>query len=243
MSRGCSPHAGKAAEQWRALHHVLLRLGAYVHYLDPQRDNPDQVFTANGGLVRRNRVVLSRFRHPERQGEEAVFRHWFECEGFEIAGRQDFFFEGEGDALFAGSTLLAGYGIRSQAKAYDRIAQHLEVRTLVLCELVDPHFYHLDLVLCPLRSDLVLCYEGGLTAASMERLRSVVEVLRVPYEEACQFVCNSIVLGHDVVMPARCPRTISLLESLGFFCHVLEVSEFLKGGGAVKCMVLHLDRW
>jgi len=39
---------------------------------------PDMVFTANAGLVLGDTVVLSRFFHKERQGEEPFFKQWFE---------------------------------------------------------------------------------------------------------------------------------------------------------------------
>jgi len=62
-----------ALRQWLRLHHLFIRFGAWVEYVDPAPEQPDMVFTANAGLVKGNKVVLSRFKHEERQGEEAFF--------------------------------------------------------------------------------------------------------------------------------------------------------------------------
>lgn len=62
----------RAVEQWQQLYRILQRYAA-VDLATPQRGWPDMVFTANAGLVLGKTVVLSRFFHKERQGEEPVF--------------------------------------------------------------------------------------------------------------------------------------------------------------------------
>src|SRR4030095_15902910 len=65
--------AETAVTQWRNLHDVLAQ-HAKLHLVRPQSGLPDMVFTANAGLVVGRRVVLSRFLHRERQGEEHYFK-------------------------------------------------------------------------------------------------------------------------------------------------------------------------
>lgn len=59
-------------------------------------------------------------------------------------------------------------------------------------------------------------------------------------EEALTFCANSIVLGSTVVMPACPDRVRAQLEEWGFD-FVVEVAEFLKGGGAIRCLANPLD--
>ena len=66
----------RAVEQWEKLYHVL-KDKAIVDLVTPQKGWPDLVFTANAGLVLGKNVVLSRFLHKERQGEEPYFKEWF----------------------------------------------------------------------------------------------------------------------------------------------------------------------
>ena len=101
----------RAVEQWQKLHQVLKDV-AIVDLVDPAKGWPDMVFTANAGLVLGTNVVLSRFFHKERQGEEPYFKAWFEENGFTVYELpKDLPFEGAGDALFdrEGRWLWAGY--------------------------------------------------------------------------------------------------------------------------------------
>src|SRR5882724_11859248 len=76
-----SPEA--AASQWRQLRD-LLKTSGEVDEITPQPGLPDMVFTANAGIVVGKKMVLSRFLHRERQGEEPQFKKWFKKQGFEI---------------------------------------------------------------------------------------------------------------------------------------------------------------
>jgi N-dimethylarginine dimethylaminohydrolase len=73
----------RAAEQWQKLHHII-QDHAIVDLVNPHVGIPDMVFTANAGLVLGKTVVLSRFFHKERQGEEPFFKQWFEENGYTV---------------------------------------------------------------------------------------------------------------------------------------------------------------
>jgi N-dimethylarginine dimethylaminohydrolase len=44
-----------------------------------------------------------------------------------------------------------------------------------------------------------------------------------------------------VVLPAGCSGTERLLEERGYRPHPVPLSEFMKSGGAAKCLTLALD--
>src|SRR6478752_6695005 len=89
-----------AKQQWRALYDVLTD-HATVRLVLPQPGSPDMVFTANAGLVKGRKFIVSRFRYPERQYEEPYFADWFMDRGYEVSLMpRDVPFEGAGDALF-----------------------------------------------------------------------------------------------------------------------------------------------
>lgn len=73
----------KAQEQWQGLYQKISER-ASVDLVKPQPGWPDMVFTANAGLILGDQVVLSRFLHPERQGEEPFFKEWFESQGHTV---------------------------------------------------------------------------------------------------------------------------------------------------------------
>ena len=106
-----------ATRQWRSLKAILEEVGAKVETLKPVEGLPDLVFTANAALVHREQAILARFRHPQRQGEEPYDEAWLAAHGFRVVRPPTgVFFEGAGDALFCGDTLLAGYRIRRDAR-------------------------------------------------------------------------------------------------------------------------------
>ena len=107
MSLTNIPDLALAERQWNALYHLFTaEIGVTVELIPQAEECPDMVFTANAGLVRGQFVLLSNFRHPQRQVEVAPFRAWFESKGYEaIEPPEDVYFEGEGDALFALSRL------------------------------------------------------------------------------------------------------------------------------------------
>ena len=60
------------------LRRALEDAGATVELIPPVAGLPDLVFPANAAVVLDGKVLLARFRHPERAGEEPHFRRAFE---------------------------------------------------------------------------------------------------------------------------------------------------------------------
>lgn len=237
-----APHKGRALQQWITLHHTIIRLGAWVEYVQQGSGLPDMVFTANGGLISGTNAVLPKFRYRERQGEEPLFQSWLSTHGFSCLTLTSGAFEGEGDALFVGSTLIGGYGFRTDRAVYQEIKSLLGIPDVLEMELIDSRFYHLDTCFCPLRPDVAMIYEPAFRPDEVAGLERLTKLIKVPEQDAVKFVCNSVVLGRDIVMPAGCPDTVKLVEQEGFSVHAVELDEFIKAGGAAKCLSLRLDR-
>src|SRR5262249_49829615 len=148
-----------AKQQWRALYDVLTD-HATVRLVLPQPGSPDMVFTANAGLVKGKRFIVSRFRYPERQYEEPYFADWFMDRGYDVhLMPRDVPFEGAGDALFDRGThiLWMAHGHRSISEAREVLFAKLKVNVVTL-KLVDQRFYHLDTCFCPLEGGFLLYY-------------------------------------------------------------------------------------
>ncbi len=239
MHRGRDANPELAREQWQRLHDILAALGAQIELLTPQPGLPDMVFTANAGLVIGNRFFPSQFRHKERQGEQPHFEAWFEDNGHKIDRLQpDRVFEGEGDALFCGDILFCGYRFRSDIQSHQELAERLQ-RLVVSVELVDERFYHLDTCFCPLPDGGAVWFPPAFDAYAQ---RSIQEhcgaMIEVTPEEAVHFSCNAVVLNRDIVLPEGCPKLCAALGNRGYSCHPLPMSEFIKAGGACKCLTL-----
>lgn len=242
MSRTRQADQKLAIEQWEGLVAILTRLGVEILQLAPAPGLPDLVFTANAALIYKRRAILSHFRHPQRQGEESLCAAWFKQHAFTVEilpeGR---FFEGAGDALFCGDTLIAGYRIRSDVHSQQLIGD-LVAREVIPLELVDAHYYHLDTCFCPLSANEAIWYPGAFDdygrRAIQERIATLIPVAD---EEARSFACNAVVVGKNVVTNTGCPRLHHDLATRGYTPHETPLSEFVKAGGSAKCLTLRLD--
>jgi N-dimethylarginine dimethylaminohydrolase len=235
----------QATAQWEELHCALSEI-AQVEFVEPRPGSPDMVFTANAGLVHRGVVALSSFLHPERQGEEPHFRQWFYDSGFGICDvPRGTPFEGEGDALFAtdGSCLWAGHGIRTRESSHRQLRDTWKIDVVPL-RLVDRRFYHLDTCFCPLFGGFVMYYAAAFDAPSMARIEAHYpeeKRILVSQTDALSFACNAINIGQTIVLPEISNDLQLRLESLGFRVVQVRLTEFLKAGGAAKCLALRIS--
>ncbi len=243
VERAANPHVARV--QWDALMAVLEKdCGAMLERIEPARGLPDMVFTANAGVVVGRTVVLSQFRYPERQPEEKQFERWFRDHGYEIMRLPPgLFFEGAGDLLGTEDVWFGGHRQRSDIRAYQFLGS-LAGRDILPLELVDPRFYHLDTCFCPLSGGEVIWFPGAFTqdgqAAIMGHFTESRRIA-VSEEEAVRFACNAVCIGKHVVIPEGCPDAMRRLTVLGYTTHAVSLSEFIKAGGAAKCLTLALN--
>lgn len=234
----------RAVEQWHNLHKIL-KDHAIVDLAPPQKGWPDMVFTANAGLVLGDNVVLSRFLHKERQGEEPYFKQWFEENGYKVYELpKDLPFEGAGDALLdrEGRWLWAGYGFRSELDSHPYLAKWLDIEVLSL-RLIDERFYHLDTCFCPLTDGYLLYYPAAFDSYSNRLIEMrVAPQKRIAIDEtdAVNFACNAVNVDRVVVMNKASDALKARLTDIGFQILETPLTEFLKAGGAAKCLTLRV---
>jgi N-dimethylarginine dimethylaminohydrolase len=241
MSRAREVNHALACDQWAHLCRTLAGLKQHMKLVPAEKDWPDMVFTANAGLVQGRRVMLGNFRFAERAGEQHGFEQWFRGQGFEVTRVPPrMVFEGEGDALWFNGTLVCAHGYRTDRAAHEIVRTWCGAPILSVA-LADPRYYHLDTCFCPLDTRSAMWHPGAFDEASRKALQALIpDLIEVPAIEAECFACNAIVLGRDVVIPEGCAGTGAALKHREFRTHEVPMSEFIKAGGACKCLVLHL---
>lgn len=233
-----------AKRQWERLHRAVLATGASVELLAPEPNVPDLVFTANGGLVWGDAVLLPRFAHPERQAEEPYFREWFSRHGFRISETpKGQYFEGEGDVVIRDGFAFMGTHARTSPGAAETLSRFtgLEVVTL---QLNPKGFYHLDTCMfCDGPSGALFYCPEAFTAEDRLKIEARVDAPQrvvIGLDEARHFACNTVILGDTAISPCSPASFVEKLEAAGLKSVMVDLSEFLKAGGAAKCLVLHL---
>jgi len=235
-----------------ALRAAIEAAGGHVETVGAVKGLPDLVFPANAAVVLDGKVLLARFRHPERQGEEPHFRAAFQqlkARGLvdEIVDLPEgLFHEGAGDAIWDADRrhFWCGYGPRSSQGALSAVRRTFG-QEIVPLELATDRFYHLDTCFCPLAGGKVLYYPPAFTPEARATIRAkVAEADRIEAsdEEAAAFCVNAVNLDSRIVM-ARAPESLrAKLRAKGYALTEVDLSPFILSGGAAYCMTLRLDR-
>ncbi len=241
------PDPDLAVQQWTGLVAVIEAAGGRVEVVAQRQDSPDMVYAMNLGLALEagtRRVAMSHMRYAERRRETRSATRWFQRAGFQVStpGRDGVgaHFEA-GDAFPYAGRLVIGYGPRTEELALKHLATDFEVDVQGV-RITHPGMYHLDLAFCPLDKRRAMVCPSAFDEASAEALLALVpEPILLSEEDALTFCANSVVLGRTIVMPACPPRVRDELEAAGFTVVLIDVSEFHKGGGSVRCLTNPLD--
>ena len=237
----------RARLQWDVLRTTYLSLGHRVDLIDPVAGQPDMVFAANGGLVIGGRAYGAKFRFPERAAEGGAYAAWLTGQGYRVVEptRTN---EGEGDFLALGSMILAGTGFRTSIEAHIEAADALD-RPVVSLELVDPRFYHLDVAIAVLDDGNgsapadIAYYPGAFSRHSQRTLRDLFpDAIRCTEDDARAFGLNAVSDGKNVVLPAAATSLATSLRRRGYTPVPVELGEFVKSGGSVKCCTMEMHR-
>jgi N-dimethylarginine dimethylaminohydrolase len=249
MDLADQPDPAATRDQWDAIAAAITAAGGSVEVIAQRPDAPDMVYAMNLGLPflggpTGRLALLSHMRYPERRMETATAAGWFADRGYDVRtiGSEGVgaHFEA-GDAFAWRGDLVAGFGPRTEKLALKHLAHELDV-TVHGVRITHLGMYHLDLAFCPLDETRAMVCPDAFDATSARKLLDLVpEPLVLTEAEAMTFCANSIVVGTTVIMPVCPDRVRAQLEAWGFDVVVVGVSEFLKGGGAIRCLTNPLD--
>jgi N-dimethylarginine dimethylaminohydrolase len=241
-----------ARREWERLRQTLKQLGARIELVPPAAELRDLVFTANGAVVMDDVALLARFRHVERQPEEAHFEHSFRelmARGVIAAVRHlpdALVLEGAGDCVWdrARQMFWMGCGPRSQRDAADAVRETFGLETLPL-ELADPRFYHMDTALSPLPRGEMMYVPAAFTAEGLRQIRDRVapaQRIELGARDAVAFAANAVCIADDIVLAGCTAGLRRRLEAAGYRLHTTPLSAFHRSGGSAFCLTLRLDQ-
>lgn len=232
-----------AQDQWQALISAYRAHGHTVDTVEPVAGLPDMVFAANSAVVVGGRVFGSLFHAAERRPESMHYDLWFKKAGFEVY-RPGSVCEGEGDLVPTGRYVLAGTGFRTTREAHREVQEFFGVPVISLT-LVDPYFYHLDTALFVLdegsdgsdgSSGNIAYYPEAFSPGSREVLKRLYpDAVLATREDAAAFGLNSVSDGRHVFIAPQAERLASSLAAHGYVPVPVDLSEFHKSGGGIKC--------
>jgi len=252
----------KAYKQFMDLYTFMA--GQSLVYLLPSTGNfQDQTYVANLGLhlphvQTENVILLSNFTSDPRKGEETVGKTFFEMMGYETH-ISPFKWEGEADIKHLyDNVYIGGYGIRSNIRTYEWMERHFNMN-IIKVAMTDEYLYHLDCSIFPLNTEQTLVCTELYDKDEIQQIEKNTEIINVDVEDALSGITNSVRLGNMVL----CASNISELnksdefyeiekhkiQSLEKICAdvgmepvIFNLSEYMKSGAMLSCMVMHLNR-
>lgn len=248
----------QAQNEHLAIRAALEASGVKVIKVDPPANCQDGVYTANWGLCRGNKIVLSSLPN-KRKDEEPYAEKVLKDLGKELL-KPPYRFSGQGDALPCDNLLFVGSNYRTDPQIHQFLAQELGFEVVGLQTIPktddqgnpinneitgwsDSFFYDLDLALAVLSPNLIAWCPEAFVPESQEKIRSLnIEKIEVSFVEATKgFACNLVSTGETVIMSAHAPQFKAAVEAKGFKTITPEVIELGKGGGYIRCTTLTLD--
>lgn len=257
MDSSLTIDSAKAAAEHQAIKRAFEAAGIQVEQVPSPVDCQDGVYTANWGLVRSDKVILSSLpskREAEQPHAKTILKRHFK-EVIEAPYR----FSGQGDALPCGNLLFMGTTYRTDPKIHHFVADKLGFQVISLQTIPsmrdgvpvvnevtgwpDSFFYDLDLALAVLSPDLIAWCPDAFVPESQTKIRQLdIDKIEVSFEEATKgFACNLVSTGETVIMSARAPQLQKAVEAKGLKTITPEVSELAKGGGYIRCVSLTLE--
>lgn len=259
MDSSIAVDVAKAQAEHAAIKQALEQAGVNVITVAAPPNCQDGVYTANWGLCRGNKAVLSSL--PNSRQTETPYAERYLMEQGKLVSRvpEGLKFSGQGDALPCGNYLFIGSTYRTDEKIHKFIGQELgyEVIGLETIPAVGPdskpkinpitgwpdsYFYDLDLALAVLRPDLIAWCPEAFTPDSRKKIeRLSLEKIEVTLDEALRYGCNLVSTGETVIMGTLAPMLKATLQSYGLQVVAIEATELSKGGGFIRCTTLSLD--
>lgn len=254
----------KAVNQFSQLYHFLA--AESIVYLLPTprlQGLQDLTYTANLGIVLdhlpdHNTVILSNFTSKVRIPETRVGENFFQQMGYDTV-TPPYHFEGEAELKHLYENVyVGGYGLRSDKRAYEWMQERFDMKIITLEE-KDPYLYHLDCSVFPLTREDTMVSTSMFTKAEIKRIEAVTNIIEVRDNDAFSGICNSVRMGNIILNASNIHemkrsdkyyederRKNRALEDIAvnhaFEVAFFNISEFMKSGALLSCMVMHLNR-
>jgi N-dimethylarginine dimethylaminohydrolase len=259
------PDFKKALHQFLNVYHFIAS-EALVYLLPSPGDCElqDLVFTANVGCVlehlpKRDTVVVSNFTSEPRVREADVGAAFFDSLGYRVM-QPPYKFEGEAELKHLHDNVyVGGYGIRSERAAFEWMEEQFDM-TVIKLEETEPYLYHLDCTIFPLtREETLVCTEMY-TEDEVAELEKHTNIIDVSVDDCFAGVCNSVRLSNTIMNSSHINelkagtkeytdelnknrRLQDIAVEHGFEVNFFNLTEYMKGGALLSCMVMHLNRY
>lgn len=234
-----------------------------VHLLPAEGNFQDLIYVANLGLQLshikdKNHILLSNYTSPPRQGEEYVGEKFFKQMGYNTH-ISPYKWEGEADIKYLKDNIyIGGYGIRTENKTYHWMEENFDMK-IIKVNMVDEYMYHLDCSIFPLNTRSIMICTKLYDKTELDEISRYTNIIDIDINDSITGITNSIKMGNMILCASNISELkksneyykdevhkISSLEKIcsdeGMEPIIFNLSEFMKSGAMLSCMVMHLNR-
>ena len=262
------PPSEREVNRTKALHQFVtlynfMAAHSMVYLLPHDYDLQDQSFVANLGKVLPhykdgNTVVISNYKSEPRRGETEPGVKFFEMMKFDVIVAPKYF-EGEADLKYLnGNNYIGAYGMRTSLNALNWFEEKFDMN-IVKIENKSQDHYHLDCMVYPLYSNVVLVTTSLVPKDKLKQIEKFAEIVDVPDSVNGKGGVTNCVGLNKMVLCASELSTLKVTDEdydyerkkvdyLSKICaqHSLEpiffnLSEYKKNGADLSCMVMHMN--
>ena len=228
---------GLARSQHKAYADALSGNGVEVTTLDADQNHPDCVFVEDQAVVIDGHVLLPVPGHESRRGEQPPIADFLcdQLQGHQICKMEPPAMMDGGDILRMGDLFFVGRSTRTNDAGIQELKDlldHLGHELRVID--IPPQALHLTSISSTPSDNLILIPEGYLAPEAFGEMPEGCEVIVMPEEEV--YGCNTIGLpGNKVLMAEGYPTVQAELESRGFECILIDMSQIRAADGSLTC--------
>ena len=215
---------------------------------------PDEVFVANTALslpMLPPTFIMANFKYAQRKKESDNLVPYLSKMGKVIQWPYTSVLEGQGETkwFYGGKIVVVGYGFRSSLQSVLDLEEILNKiykkhgltpPVVIGVNLLDARYYHMDIATHAISSNECLIHRGAISDRDIQKMedhgiRCIVRDFGDP------FALNSVMVNGKHYTHVLTAKAKAVMKRLGLKVVELDVSEFEKSGGALRCMVLCLD--
>jgi N-dimethylarginine dimethylaminohydrolase len=252
----------KAYKQFMDLYNFMAGQ-SLVNILPSEGNFQDLIYVANLGLQlphikNDNLILLSNYTSPPRQGEEFVGEKFFNQMGYNTH-ISPYKWEGEADIKYLKDNVyIGGYGIRSDIQTYHWMEENFDMK-IIKVKMVDEYMYHLDCSIFPLNTRSTMVCTELYDKTELAQISRYTDIIDINADDSMYGMANSVRLGNMILCASNISEMkkgdefyegekhkIASLEKIcsneGMEPIIFNLSEYMKSGAMLSCMVMHLNR-
>jgi len=219
----------------------------------PSSGLPDEVFVANTALplpMLPPTFIMANFKYAQRNEESDNLAPYLRKIGKVIQWPYKSVLEGQGETkcFYGGKIIVVGYGFRSSKQSVldlEEILNKIYKRhglapPIVLgVKLLDARYYHMDIASHAISSNECLLHKGAISDQDIQKMEDHgIQCIVRSFDDP--FALNCVMVKDKHYTHVLTAKSRAVMKSVGLKVVELDVSEFEKSGGALRCMVLEL---